>query len=40
MKAIIGRNISANDLFNEREGKYIDLTTPEKLYDYLVRERG
>lgn len=35
-----GRSIGINDIFDDRIGKYIDLTTPEKLYDYLISEMG
>lgn len=33
-----GRTVSINGLFNVETGEFIDLTTPEKLYDYLVKE--
>lgn len=33
-----GRSVGINDVFDNRIGKYIDLTTPEKLYDYLIKE--
>ena len=35
-----GGSIGINDIFDDRIGKYIDLTTPEKLYDYLISEMG
>lgn len=31
-----GRDVLATDV-KDNNGKYIDLTTPEKLYDYLVK---
>lgn len=34
-----GKNITAEDVMDEN-GKFIDLTTPEKLYDYLVSIKG
>lgn len=33
-----GRTVSIDDVFDEDTGKFIDLSTPEKLYDYLVKE--
>ena len=33
-----GRYVDVDDVFDEETGKFIDLTTPEKLYDYLVEE--
>ncbi len=33
-----GRSVSIDDVFDEEIGKFIDLTTPEKLYDYLIKE--
>lgn len=33
-----GRSVGIDDVFDERTGKYIDLTTPEKLYDYLIKK--
>lgn len=33
-----GRTVSIDDVFDEEKGKFIDSTTPEKLYDYLVKE--
>ena len=33
-----GRSVRIDDVFNEEIGKFIDLTTPEKLYDYLIEE--
>mgnify|MGYP001861119072 CR=1 FL=1 len=33
-----GRDFSLGDL--EVDGVEIDLTTPEKLYDYLIEEKG
>lgn len=32
-----GRDVLATDV-QDNDGKYIDLTTPEKLYDYLLSE--
>ena len=34
-----GRNVSIDDVFDEEIGKFVDLTTPEKLYDYLIKEK-
>lgn len=33
-----GRYVDVDDVFDEETGKFIDLTTPEKLYDYLIEE--
>lgn len=33
-----GRSVSIDDVFDEEIEKFIDLTTPEKLYDYLIKE--
>ena len=33
-----GRNVNIDDVFDEEIGKFVDLTTPEKLYDYLIKE--
>lgn len=33
-----GRTVSLEDIYDSATDKYIDLTTPEKLYDYLVKE--
>ncbi|MCI8273293.1 MAG: hypothetical protein HFJ55_04335 [Clostridia bacterium] len=33
-----GRTVSIDDVFDKDTGKFIDLSTPEKLYDYLVKE--
>ncbi len=33
-----GRTVGIDDVFDEETGKFIDLTTPEKLYDYLIKE--
>lgn len=33
-----GRSVSIDDVLDEEIGEYIDLTTPEKLYDYLIKE--
>lgn len=33
-----GRSVRIDDVFNEEIGKFVDLTTPEKLYDYLIEE--
>ena len=33
-----GRSVRIDDVFNEEIGKFVDLTTPEKLYDYLIKE--
>ena len=34
-----GKNVTAEDVIDEN-GKFIDITTPEKLYDYLVGVKG
>lgn len=34
-----GKYVTAEDVMDEN-GKFIDLTTPEKLYDYLVSIKG
>ena len=33
-----GRSVNIDDVFDEEIGKFVDLTTPEKLYDYLIKE--
>lgn len=33
-----GRYVLATDIKDIETGEYIDLTTPEKLYDYLIKE--
>lgn len=33
-----GRSVSIDDVFDEEIGKFIDLTTPEKLHDYLIKK--
>ncbi len=35
-----GRDVLATDVRNNETGEYIDLTTPEKLYNYLIKERS
>lgn len=34
-----GKDVTAEDVIDEN-GKFIDITTPEKLYDYLVSIKG
>lgn len=34
-----GKDITAEDVIDEN-GKFIDITTPEKLYNYLVSIKG
>ncbi len=34
-----GKNVTAEDVMDEN-GNFIDITTPEKLYDYLVSIKG
>lgn len=33
-----GRSVNIDDVFDKEIGKFVDLTTPEKLYDYLIKE--
>ena len=33
-----GRSVNIDDVFDEEIEKFVDLTTPEKLYDYLLKE--
>lgn len=33
-----GRSVNIDDVFDEEIEKFVDLTTPEKLYDYLIKE--
>lgn len=35
-----GRSVNIDDVFDEETGKFIDLTTPEKLYNFLILEMG
>ena len=34
-----GKDVTAEDVIDEN-GKFLDITTPEKLYDYLVSIKG
>ena len=33
-----GRSVNIDNVFDKEIGKFVDLTTPEKLYDYLIKE--